>query len=103
MKLRTRILALVMALLVAVTSPLQAFAEGEAANQAGTYLEDVYVAVAKTPDEAARVLDEKGREATASRPTSTKGQTAHSRRTRPSCWATRRRTTAPKPSPISPS
>jgi len=60
MKLRTRILALVMALLVAVTSPLQAFAEGEAANQAGSYLEDVYVAVAKTPDEAAKVLDQKG-------------------------------------------
>ena len=60
MKLRTRLLAMLMALLMALASPVRALAEGEAANQAGSYLEDVYVAVAKTPDEASKVLVEKG-------------------------------------------
>ena len=60
MKLRTRVLALVMSVVMVLSSPMQALAEGEAANQAGDYLEEVYVAVAKTPDEAAKALGEKG-------------------------------------------
>ena len=55
-RLRTRMLALIMSVLVALTSPMQALAEGEA----GDYLEEVYVAVAKTPDEAGKILEGKG-------------------------------------------
>ena len=60
MKLRMRILALAMALLVALTCPVQTLAEGEAANQAGDYLGEVYVAVAQTPEDAAKSLVDKG-------------------------------------------
>ena len=60
MKRRTRVLALVMSMLMMLTSPMQALAEGEAANQAGDYLGEVYVAVAKTADEAAKALEDKG-------------------------------------------
>ena len=62
MKMRygTRVLALIMGVLMALTSPVQAFAEGESANQSGDYLSEVYVAVAKTTDEAAKALREKG-------------------------------------------
>jgi len=59
-KLRMRILALAMALLVALTCPVQTLAEGEAANQAGDYLGEVYVAVAQTPEDAAKSLVDKG-------------------------------------------
>jgi len=60
MKLRTRVLAVLMSVLMMFTSPMQALAEGESANQAGDYLGEVYVAVAKTADEAAKALEDKG-------------------------------------------
>ena len=60
MRLRTRVLALFMSVLMVLSSPMQALAVGEAANQAGDYLGEVYVAVAKTPDEAAKSLTDKG-------------------------------------------
>ena len=60
MRLRTRVLALFMSVLMVLSSPMQALAEGEDANRGGDYLGEVYVAVAKTPDEAARSLAEKG-------------------------------------------
>ena len=59
-KLRNRIIAVVMTVLMMVACPLQSMAHAEAANQAGNYLEDVYVAVAKTPDEAAKALEADG-------------------------------------------
>ena len=62
MRLRTRVLALFMSVLMVLSSPMQALAEGEAADQAGDYLEEVYVAVAKTADEAAKALEDKGYE-----------------------------------------
>ena len=58
--MRNRIIAVVMTVLMMVACPLQSMAQAEAANQAGNYLEDVYVAVAKTPDEAAKALEADG-------------------------------------------
>ena len=60
MKIWNKLLVLLMSVLMVLMSPMQALAVGEAANQAGDYLGEVYVAVAKTPDEAAKSLTDKG-------------------------------------------
>jgi hypothetical protein len=57
-----RIFTLAMCVLVTLMSPMQALAEGEAANQGGEYLAEVYLAVAPTADEAAKSLQAKGYE-----------------------------------------